>query len=103
MCLLGALSRDLSLHLAGKETVEARQLSPEKGMPPLKQVKATARSAHVDQDEDYARVICKRAAGEAEIFGAPRLFLSLTFSALSQATTSSRSTVEYRSSTFGAL
>lgn len=60
---------------AGKETVEARQLTPEKGMPPLKQVKATDRSAHVDQDEDYDRVICKRAAGQAEPFGVHPFFL----------------------------
>lgn len=43
---------------------EARQLKPEQGKPPAQTIKATARQAHVDQDEDYARVICKRAVGD---------------------------------------
>ncbi|KAK4053263.1 hypothetical protein OIO90_004037 [Microbotryomycetes sp. JL221] len=47
-----------------KEDREARQLKPEEGQPPAKSVKAAARQAHVDQDEEYARVICKRAAGD---------------------------------------
>ncbi|KAK4048033.1 hypothetical protein OIV83_005067 [Microbotryomycetes sp. JL201] len=47
-----------------KEEKEARQLVPEEGKPPAKSVKAAARQAHVDQDEEYARIICQRAAGD---------------------------------------
>ncbi|KAM0751489.1 hypothetical protein T439DRAFT_379611 [Meredithblackwellia eburnea MCA 4105] len=44
--------------------VEARQQKPEKGLPPSRNVKVTASAAHIDQDEEYGRTICKRAAGE---------------------------------------
>ncbi|KAM0787839.1 hypothetical protein ACM66B_003892 [Microbotryomycetes sp. NB124-2] len=47
-----------------KEDKEARQLAPEEDLPPAKSIKAAARQAHVDQDEEYARIICKRAAGD---------------------------------------
>jgi hypothetical protein len=89
----------------------------------MKQMKATARSAHVDQDEvrltpsrvvsllqvsansysfvqDYAIIICKRAAGESDF--APWTFTQPNLSpTLSQAKTSSKSTAASRSSTSG--
>jgi len=44
--------------------IEARQLAPERGLPPTKSPKVVASAAHVDQDEAYGKVICRRAAGE---------------------------------------
>lgn len=49
---------------AQQDVAEARQLKVEEGKAPASNVKATSRQAHVDQDEEYARIICKRAAGE---------------------------------------
>ncbi|GAA5986948.1 hypothetical protein JCM5350_000919 [Sporobolomyces pararoseus] len=43
---------------------ETRQKAVQKDAPPADTVKAISSSAHVDQDEEYARVIAKRAAGE---------------------------------------
>ncbi|BGP20102.1 hypothetical protein JCM10213_002647 [Rhodosporidiobolus nylandii] len=50
--------------VAEKDTKETRQKQVEKALPPSTHIKATAGSAHVDQDEEYARTIIKRAAGE---------------------------------------
>ncbi|GAA5951452.1 hypothetical protein JCM3765_005939 [Sporobolomyces pararoseus] len=43
---------------------ESRQKVVQKDAPPAETVKAISSSAHVDQDEEYARIIAKRAAGE---------------------------------------
>lgn len=43
---------------------ESRQKAVQTDAPPADTIKAISSSAHVDQDEEYARVIAKRAAGE---------------------------------------
>ncbi|GAA5901509.1 uncharacterized protein JCM6883_000235 [Sporobolomyces salmoneus] len=43
---------------------ETRQKAVQQDVPPAETVKAISSSAHVDQDEEYARVVAKRAAGE---------------------------------------
>ncbi|GAA5855750.1 hypothetical protein JCM3766R1_002223 [Sporobolomyces carnicolor] len=43
---------------------ETRQKAVQKDTPPAGTVKAISSSAHVDQDEGYARVVAKRAAGD---------------------------------------
>ncbi|BGP43580.1 hypothetical protein JCM10450v2_007753 [Rhodotorula kratochvilovae] len=50
---------------AGRPDVEGKmQLKTEAGSVPTSTLKAVAGSAHVDQDEDYARTIIRRAAGD---------------------------------------
>ncbi|GAA5901023.1 hypothetical protein JCM8208_007595 [Rhodotorula glutinis] len=49
----------------GQADVEGKmQLKIEAGQVPTSSIKAVAGSAHVDQDEEYARTIIKRAAGD---------------------------------------
>ena len=43
---------------------ETRQKAVQKDAPPAETLKAISSSAHVDQDEEYARVVAKRAAGD---------------------------------------
>ncbi|GAA6017001.1 hypothetical protein JCM11491_006125 [Sporobolomyces phaffii] len=46
------------------DTRETRQKTVQTDAPPADTVKAISSSAHVDQDEEYARVVAKRAAGD---------------------------------------
>ncbi|GAA5832697.1 hypothetical protein JCM5353_003066 [Sporobolomyces roseus] len=46
------------------DVVENRQKAVQRNAPPAHLVKAISSSAHVDQDEEYGRIIAKKAAGD---------------------------------------